>query len=227
MRAGGAKMSAEDRITRARLLYERSVFDGDASALAAADRELDAVEADLALARGRVIHGRFLEQRDAGPGQAREDPRELALFERAAQLYRVLGDLGGEAESLFWIGCFHQVVQRDDGTAAPALERSRELAERAGDKKTMSYALRHQGIAEHAAGRLGTARERLEESVRLRREIGLMPGVAANLVGLAYIAAGQGRRDDALALVEEAGAIAAASGAHAILRHVEEARAQL
>jgi hypothetical protein len=72
-----------------------------------------------------------------------------------------------------------------------------------------------------------TARERLEESVRLRREIGLMPGVAANLVGLAYVAAGQGRRDDALALVEEAGAIAAASGAHAILRHVEEASARL
>lgn len=220
-------MSAEDRIERARLLYERSIFDGDASALAAADRELDMVEADLALARGRVIHGRFLEQRNADPGQSREDPRELALFERAAQLYRMLGDVGGEAESLFWIGCFHQVVRRDNGTAVPALERSCELAELAGDKKTMSEALRHQGIAEHAAGRLDTARERLEESVRLRREIGLMPGVAANLVGLAYIAAGQGRRADALALIDEAGAIAAASGAHGIMRHVEEARAQL
>jgi Flp pilus assembly protein TadD len=51
----------------------------------------------------------------------------------------------------------------------------------------MSEALRHLGIAEHRAGRLDTARQRLEESVRLRREIGLMPGVAANLVGLAYI----------------------------------------
>lgn len=218
-------MSAQERIERAGLLYERSVFGGDATALAAADRELDAVEADLALARGRVIHARFLEQRAADPGQAREDSRELALFERAAHLYRVAGDLGGEAESLFWIGCFHQVVRRDDGAAAPALQRSRELAQRAGDKKTMSYALRHQGIAEHAAGRLDAARERLEESVRLRREIGFTPGVAANLVGLAYIAAGQGRRDDALALVEEAGAIASASGARGILRHVEEARA--
>jgi tetratricopeptide (TPR) repeat protein len=227
MRAGEAKMSAEDRIERAGLLYERSVFGGDAGALAAADRELDAAEAALALARGRVIHGRFLEQRDAGPGPVREDPRELALFERAAQLYRVLGDLGGEAESLFWVGCFHQVVRRDDGTAAPVLQRSLELAQRAGEKKTMSYALRHQGIAEHAAGRLDAARERLEESVRLRREIGFMPGVAANLVGLAYIAAGQGRRDDALALIEEAGAIAAASDAHGIMRHVEEARAQV
>lgn len=221
------KMSAEDRIELARLLYERSVFDGDASALATADRELDAVEADLALARGQVIHARFLEQRNADPGLLQEDPHELALFERAAQLYQALGDLGGEAESLFWIGCFHQVVRRDNCTAVPVLERSRELAERAGDKKTMSDALRHQGIAEHAADRLDTARERLEESVRLRREIGLMPGVAANLVGLAYIAAGQGRRGDALVLIEEAGAIAAASGAHGIMRHVEEARTQL
>ncbi len=66
-----------------------------------------------------------------------------------------------------------------------------------------------------------------EESVRLRRELGLMPGVAANLVGLIYIAAGQGRLDDALALAAEAAAIAKASGADAILRQVEEARAHV
>jgi hypothetical protein len=96
-----------------------------------------------------------------------------------------------------------------------------------GDKQTMSEALRHLGIAEHFAGRPAAARERLEESVRLRREIGLMPGVAANLVGLAYIAAADGRRDDSLALIEEAGAIAGASGADGIMRQVEEARTQL
>ena len=60
-------MSADDRIERARLLYERAVFDGDAAALATADGELDAVEADLALARGRIMHTRFLQQRDADP----------------------------------------------------------------------------------------------------------------------------------------------------------------
>ena len=96
-------MSAEERLEQARLLYERAVFGGDGSALAAADRNLDAVEADLALARGRVIHARFLQQPD-------EDPHELALFERAAHLYQALGDVRGEAESLFWVGCFHQVV---------------------------------------------------------------------------------------------------------------------
>jgi len=63
--------------------------------------------------------------------------------------------------------------------------------------------------------------------VRLRRDIGLMPGVAANLVGLAYIAAGDGDHDEALALLKEAAAIAEASGAHRITRQVEESRAQL
>jgi hypothetical protein len=116
----------------------------------------------------------------------------LALFERAAQTYQLAADARGESEALFWIGWFHQVVRGDDDAALPILQRSCELAAQAGDKLTMSYALRHLGIADHAAGRLDTARERLEESVRLRRETGFMPGVAANLVGLAYIAAADG-----------------------------------
>lgn len=213
-------MRADEGIERARLLYERAVFAGDASALATAERELDGVEADLALARGRVIHARFLEQRI-------EDPHELVLFERAAQLYSVLDDVRGEAESLFWVGTFCQVVRGDNDAAVPILERSYELAAQVDDKLTMSYALRHLGIAEHVAGRLAAARGRLEESVRLRREIGFLPGVAANLVGLAYIAAGEGRRNDAQALVEEAGAIALASGAQGIMRQVEEAHAAM
>ena len=46
-------------------------------------------------------------------------------------------------------------------------------------------------------------------------------------MGLAYIAAGDGDRDEALALLKEAGAIAETSGAHRITRQVEESRAQL
>jgi tetratricopeptide (TPR) repeat protein len=227
LRSLEAMMSAEERLEGAGRLYERFVFAGDQSVLAAADRELDAVEADLALSRGRIIHGRFLDQRSKDPEQTAEDPRELALFERALQLYQAAGDVRGEAESLFWVGCFQQVVRRDNAAAVPVLQRCCELAARVGDQRTMSDALRHLGIAEHAAGRLDAARQRLEESLRLRREIGLMPGVAANLVGLTYIAAGQGRPADALALAAEAAAIAEASGAHAILRQVEEARAHV
>ena len=172
------------------------------------------------LARGRIAHARFLEGRD-------EDPDELPLFERAARLYGALGDARGEAEASFWVGCFHQVVRNDEGAAVPALERSLGLAAGVGDSLTESYALRHLGIAEHRAGRLDAARRRLEESTRLRREVGFLPGVAANLVGLAYIAAAEGRREDALALATEAGGIAEASGAQGVARQAEEARARL
>ncbi|GAA3023761.1 tetratricopeptide repeat protein [Streptosporangium longisporum] len=219
-------MSTEDRIERARALHERAVFGGEAGALDAADAELDAVEADLALARGRIVHERLRRERAEHPREAsEEDP--LELFERAARLYRALGDVRGEGEALLWTGLFHQVIRRDDATAVPLLERSRELAERTGDRLTLSYALRHLGVAEHRAGRLDAARERLEESTRLRREIGLLPGVAANMVGLAYIAAADGRHDEASALIEEASAIAGASGAHAVARQLEEARTQV
>jgi ABC-type sugar transport system ATPase subunit len=71
------------------------------------------------------------------------------------------------------------------------------------------------------------ARQLLEESTRLRREIGQLPGAAANMVGLAYVAAAQERSDDALAVLDEAGAIARSSQAHRILQQVNEARAEL
>ncbi|MGW0804087.1 tetratricopeptide repeat protein [Nonomuraea sp. NPDC002799] len=213
-------MGVEGPIEQARLLYERAVYAGDVGVLAEADRELDKVEADLALARGRVMHARFLEER-------REDPLELTLFERAAELYRMLGDATGEAESLFWVGCFHQVVRGDNGAAVPLLEQACDLAAQAGDRRTQSEVLRHLGIAEHSAGRLDAAREHLEESVRLRREIGLLAGVAANQVGLIYIAAAQNRRGDALALAEEAYGTAEACGAERIKRQVVEARTQI
>ncbi|MEJ3748423.1 tetratricopeptide repeat protein [Actinomycetes bacterium KLBMP 9797] len=207
-------------IERAAQLYERAVFGGDTSAVETAERELAAVEADLALARGRIRHARFLQ----GSG---EDPEELTLFQRAAQLYRELRDVRGEADALFWIGTFHQVVRQDGTAAVPFLVRSRDLAAEAGDALIMSYALRHLGIAEHAAGRLDAARHLLEESTRLRRGLGFLPGVAANLVGLAYIAAAGGRQDEALALAREARDIAATSDAQAIVRHADEARAHI
>ena len=213
-------MSTQDLIQHARVLYERAVFGGDRDALPLADQELDSVEADLALARGRIMHARFLDQRA-------EDPRELELFERAVELYHALGDDRGEAESLFWVGCFLQVVQDDSYAALPFFQKSRDLAERAGDKLTASYALRHLAFAAQSSGRPDLATEYLEASTRLRREIGFMPGVAANLVALAYVAGEQDRTAEALALLEEAQAAAQVSDATGILRSVREARERL
>lgn len=223
----GATMSTEDRIVRAREIYERAVFGGDTSGLIDAEKGLDAIEADAALARGMILHARFQNApADAGSSPT-EDPAELPLFERALELYRALGDPRGEAEALFWIGCLHQFIRRDDETAVPYLERSCLLAAQTGDKPTRSEALRHLGIAAHAAGRLDEARERLEESTRLRREVGALPGVASNMIGLAYIAAAQDRRADALATLDEAHIIARTHGAHAIAGHIEQARTQI
>jgi tetratricopeptide (TPR) repeat protein len=218
-------MNTDDRIKRAREFYGRAVYGGDSTGLIDAERGLDALEADTALARGMILHARF---QNAGPGSvSAEDPAELPSFERALELYRALGDTRGEAEALFWIGCLHQYIRRDNETALPYLELSCRLAAQAGDKPTWAEALRHLGIAAHAAGRLDEARERLEESTRLRREIGVLPGVASNMIGLAYIAAAQDRRADALATLDEAHALASAHGAHAILRHIEQARTNI
>lgn len=188
-------------------------------ALARADRELDAAEAELVLARGKVMHGRFLEDRV-------ENPAELPSFERAGSLYKKLGDERGEAEALFWIGCFHQVVRGDNATAKPVLVQSRDLATKTGDKLTLSYALRHLGVAEQVAGHLDAARELLEASTSLRRELGFLPGVAANLVGLIYIASAQNRTADAEALADEAAALAEACRAGKIFDQVTAARAR-
>jgi tetratricopeptide (TPR) repeat protein len=213
-------MTADARLAQAELLYERAVFGGDSGALTPAGQSLDAVEADLALARGRLIHARFLEERVA-------DTRELDLFERAAELYAELGDIRGEGEAAFWVGAFHQVVRDDVATAVAAFERALDLSTRAGDRLTTSYALRHIGFAAHMAGRLDRARAHLEESTRLRRELGFLPGVAANLIGLAYLAAQQERRDEAAALLEEATELAESTDSHAVLRWATEARKEI
>jgi tetratricopeptide (TPR) repeat protein len=223
----GVVPSPDERLDYSRQLYERAIFTGDSGALAEADRVLDAVEADLSLARGQVLHGRFLAQREDEPELARADPGELPLFERAAGLYQALGDVAGQAAALFWIGCFHQVAGRDDAAAVPVLERSLQLAGQAVDKATMAEALRHLGIAAHRSGQLDVAARHLEASIQLRRDTGALAGVASNQVGLIYIAIAEGRRDDALALADEALALAEAAGAGTIAAQVREARSQL
>ena len=80
MYVDGWAMGTDGRIGRSRELYDRFVFQGDAGALTVAERELESVRADLALARGRIRHGRFLER--AGP----EDPRAGIVRGGAAAL---------------------------------------------------------------------------------------------------------------------------------------------
>lgn len=213
-------MREQDRIERVRELYESAMFGGDGSALAAADQELDAVEAAVSLERGKVMHVRFLDDR-------REEPRELALFEHAAELYGRVGDASGEADALFWIGCWHQVVRGDGATGLPYFERSYELARSVDDRRTMSYAVRHLGFAAVEAGRLDRAREALTESVALRREIGFVPGIAAGLVALAHLCVDTDDREAAVRYLDEARSVAEQCGAKGVLGWIEQARTRI
>ncbi|MFC0007714.1 hypothetical protein [Micromonospora siamensis] len=91
-------------------------------------------------------------------------------------------------------------TRRANGHGAINRPRRRWLAAGRRDQLNCSYALRNLCFAAHAAGRVDEARLLLEESTRLRREVGFLPGVAANLVGLARLAVDEGRPDDATAL---------------------------
>ncbi|MFE4579336.1 tetratricopeptide repeat protein [Streptomyces chartreusis] len=210
-------MRGHDWVESAGELFEAAMFGGDASALEQSDAVLDAVEAPLSMSRGKVLHVRFLNDRE-------ENSQELVLFERAAELYKRLGDASGEADALFWIGCWHQVVKGDGVTGEPFFERSYALAKSVDDRMTMSYAIRHLGFADKDADHFDRARERLTESVTLRREIGFRPGEAAGLVALAYLAAETGDPSAALRYLDEAQSVAESCGAKAVSGWIEQAR---
>jgi tetratricopeptide (TPR) repeat protein len=210
----------DERMQRVGELYERAIFNGEYDGIPEADRALDSVEADLLIGRGRVMHCRFLDDRVERPG-------ELEAFERAAELYRAVGDERGEAQAQFWIGCFYQVVRDDNTSALPSLTDARDLARKTGDDLTVSYALRHLGVTAHTAGDLAQARALLEESTELRRTLGFTAGVAANLVGLIYLAAAEGRTGDARTLADEAAELAAAAGAVKITEQIDAARERI
>ncbi|MEV4538534.1 tetratricopeptide repeat protein [Asanoa sp. NPDC049518] len=212
----------DDRLIEARELYHAAVFGGADDGLDVADRALDGLEADTTLARGRIRHARHLAARAAGE-QPGEDPTEIALFERALELYESLGDTRGAAEAQFLVGCYHQVVRGDMDTTEPMFARARDLAAEAGDDLTRSYALRHLAFTAQHAGRADEARAALAESTDLRRSLGFTAGVAANLVAEAYLAAETGAGDPS-ALLDQAATLAATSGAHAVAGWVSEAR---
>ena len=61
----------DERISAAGVAYEQAVFSGDHTGLAEAERSLDAVEADVALAPERLLHARFLRDRARIRGNSR------------------------------------------------------------------------------------------------------------------------------------------------------------
>ena len=203
-------------LERAEAAYAAAVFGGDIDAAA---RLLDSLSGDgpsYDVMRGKLRHCANLADRV-------EDAEELALFTRAEAAFHAVGDTRGEAEAVFWQGCYHQVLAGDDTSARPLLERSARLARAAGDDLVVSYALRHLGISSHIAGDLDGAERDLQESTALRRRLGFTAGVAANLVGLAYVAVGRGDVAEGARRATEAGRLARLCGAATIRQQADEA----
>jgi hypothetical protein len=206
-------------VERAEHAYHRAVFGGDPSHLGSALDDLADDDAPTALlARGKLLHARFLIEQV-------HDDAELPCFDNALLGFRADNDSRGQAEALFWQGCYWQVVAGDETRALGPLQAAAQLSSECNDALTRSYALRHLGIARFKSGDLQAARQFLEESTRLRRELGFDEGVAANLVGLCYVAAAQGRTDDAERLADDAEVLARNTGADAIRAQAEAARA--
>lgn len=214
----GAAAGARVLVALARLLNDQSMFAGvrqpneraavldEALALA---RQADdpALLGAVWAVRGMALHTDYLAER------ATEPAGELDCFQRGLRLRRQAGDERGVAESLFQIGLVHQVVRGDSAAALPWFEESYARARKAADPVLVSYAVRHVAFCRLHAGDRAGARDGLQESLRLREQAGFIPGAAMALAALAEVVAGDGQRQDAVALLGRAREILASLGA--------------
>ncbi|HEY4457189.1 MAG TPA: hypothetical protein VGN81_22960 [Pseudonocardiaceae bacterium] len=205
---------------RAARCYDDATFGGRPELVVEGERELDVVEADLALARGKLLHARFLD------GREHVDERELPLFERAVELYEKHGERAKLADALFWVGCCHQIVLDDEATALDLFHAAYDLAAELGEDVIRSFAVRHLGFAALSTGELDLAQTRFAESLRLRRDAGAPAAtVAAAIIPLAVLAEQRGEDDRAEHLFAEATRLAEDNRAVGVLSWIEQARA--
>jgi hypothetical protein len=202
---------------RLRALYDKASFGGDSAALLEGAAEIKAAQAQLALGRGRFLHAQFLLDHE-------KRPEQLEQLTMAVKLFGELTDQRGEAEATFWMALYHQVVCGDEATAVPLLERAQLLAAAADDPLMMSYVVRHLGFVDMNARRFEGARGNFEESVRLRRQIGFLPGVGAGLLALAELAVITGDRAGAQRLLQQASNVAAEAEATGVLQWISQVR---
>lgn len=199
----------EATIERMQILADEHLFARDRGAEIAAGldqiaeqartSEDSTLEAFVCSRRGLALHVQFLANPDAG-----ESPEEMALFERALRLRQEVRDLRGEAESFFHIGLVEQMARKDEARALDCFRRSYELAKEAKDGVLMSYAIRHIGYVQQAAGNRDTAQEAFTESLELRKAAGWRPGVAAAQLALASVLADEGEHKRAQTLAQNA-----------------------
>lgn len=162
---------------------------------------LEATQEKRSAARAKILlHAAWMER-------ARPDyNKALAYAGRSAVLYAALGDAWGELDAqLFYTGIWSLCGETDKSHALAliCLRQSEQL----GYKPALARALYELGMCESQRKNIDLARQYLERSIQLWREIGDKYQLAEPLNGLAAELDIQGEDESALALYEELEAI--------------------
>ncbi len=140
-----------------------------------------------------------------------------ALYEESLSLYREMDDKAGISDLLNELG--NMALYQGNYAAARALHEEslslrREMSAKQGiatsvlnlgmgAKAGISSSIGNLGLVAWAQGNMTAARELLEESLSLRREIGDKAGIPGSLIILALVALAEGSTTEARELLEE------------------------
>jgi class 3 adenylate cyclase/tetratricopeptide (TPR) repeat protein len=132
-----------------------------------------------------------------------------AAIQDTIDLARQLGERGAESKALWNLMNLDAFGGGDQGEAVRAGQRSLAIARELGDRRQMAFALDDLWRPYAALGDLAAARASLEEARAIWRELGNLPMLSGNLASASSVARFAGDDDEALALAEEGGAVAA------------------
>ncbi|WP_370084266.1 hypothetical protein [Streptacidiphilus sp. MAP12-16] len=181
-----AAHSPDAALTRAELLIERTLFEGDgwgtaesALRLAEAGARTDVERAAAACARGYLAYcATLLREHD------RLDEAQAALGRASALLPP---DAAGRPLLDFRRGLVAENLLGDPAAARSAYRRAHAGAEQQQDNLLLSYTWRHLASIAQQDGNLAGARHGFAESLRLREQTGFAVGIAPALASLAEV----------------------------------------
>jgi tetratricopeptide (TPR) repeat protein len=179
----------------------------------------DAVHAAALYGRGMALHIDFIMAEG-------DQDREVESFTRATELYGAAGDQEGAALSTAMVGVFHHVDRLDRETANPILQRAYDMSP-SGPSFARSEAARHLGQIAQELGDHERGLEILQESLRIREELGWSIHLPSALHVVGYAQLELGRLDEAAATLARAREVGERIGARLTLAFIARTEADV